>query len=84
MNGGPTLVRLSNRPIRANNANIVYYNNLEQNITGLFDPMDLYVPLANDHKFKVFITLVCSLIMQNILTYLMDSMYRSIGKSEMT
>ena len=41
---------------------------LNKNITELFDPMDLYVPLANDDKFKVFITLVCSLIMQNLLT----------------
>ena len=50
--------KIEQRPIRANNANIVYYNNLEQNITGLFDPMDLYVPLANNDKFKVFITIV--------------------------
>jgi hypothetical protein len=74
---------MSNRPIRANNANIVYYNNLEQNITGLFDPMDLYVPLANNDKFKMFINLVCSLNNAEYLN-LMDSMYRSIGKSEMT
>ncbi|MGB8450352.1 MAG: hypothetical protein WCE25_11580 [Nitrososphaeraceae archaeon] len=74
---------MSNRPIRANNANIVYYNNLEQNITGLFDPMDSYVPLANNDKFKVFITLVCSLNNAEYL-YILDSMYRSIRKSEMT
>jgi len=74
---------LSNRPIRANNANIVYYNNLEQNITGLFDPKDLYVPLANNDKFKMFINPVCSLNNAEYLN-LMDSMYRSIGKSEMT
>jgi hypothetical protein len=56
---------------------------LNKNITELFDPMDLYVPLANDDKFKLFITLVCSLNNAEYLN-LMDSMYRSIGKSEMT
>jgi len=55
----------------------------EQNITGLFDPMDLYVPLANNDKFKVFITLVCSLNNAEYLN-LIDNMYRSMGKSEMT
>ena len=56
---------------------------LNKNITELFDPMDLYVPLAKNYKFKVFITLVCSLNNAEYLN-LMDSMYRSIGKSEMT
>ena len=56
---------------------------LNKNITELFDPMDLYVPLEKNYKFKVFITLVCSLNNAEYLN-LMDSMYRSIGKSEMT
>ncbi|MGA8483414.1 MAG: hypothetical protein WB706_03365 [Nitrososphaeraceae archaeon] len=56
---------------------------LNKNITELFDPMDLYVPLAKNYKFKVFITLVCSLNNAEYL-YIMDSMYRSIRKSEMT
>ena len=54
---------------------------LNKNITELFDPMDLYVPLENNYKFKVCITLVCSLNNAEYLN-LMDSMYRSIGKSE--
>ena len=56
--------------------------NLNKNITELFDPMDLYIPENND-KFKVNITLVCSLNNAEYLN-LMDSMYRSIGKSEWT
>ena len=56
---------------------------LNKNITELFDPMDLYVPLANNDKFKVCITLVCSLNNAEYLK-LMDIMYLSIGKSEMT
>ena len=56
---------------------------LNKNITELFDPMDLYVPLEKNYKFKVFITLVCSLNNAEYL-YIMDSMYRSIRKSEMT
>ena len=45
--------------------------------------MDLYVPLENNDKFKVCITLVCSLNNAGYLK-LMDIMYLSIGKSEMT
>ena len=56
---------------------------LNKNITELFDPMDLYVPREDNNKFKVSITLVCSLNMGEYLN-LMDSMYRSIGKSEWT
>ena len=56
---------------------------LNKNITELFDPMDLYVHLENNDKFKVFIALVCSLNNAEYLN-LMDSMYRSIGKSEWT
>lgn len=56
---------------------------LNKNITELFDPMDLYVPRESNNTFKVSITLVCSLDMGEYLN-LMDSMYRSIGKSEWT
>lgn len=47
---------------------------LNENITELFDPMDLYVLRENNNKFRVSITLVCSLNMGKYLN-LMDSMY---------